>query len=464
MRIDHTFDWKGCALALGGFALCIGLMIGARIGAGYVLAREVPTNPPVMVVEHTPPAVAEFSSTTPQRVINALTIADTIPAQGKFIVADLVNMKITLYQDGTSTAQFPIVTKGRPGTAWETPSGFYAIQSKEESHFSSIGHVYMPYSMQFYGNYFIHGWTTYPDGTPVSASFSGGCIKLHTADAEKVFAFSDVGTKVFVYDNKVTTPPPPLSLLNSPPRVGALAYVVADVDTGDVYAEQDAQKARPVASATKLMTALVANEIISLDKKVAVDDGELMNPPTESLRSKTFLVDDLFYPLLMQSSAPIADSLASYYGRDGFVTWMNTEAKALDMNSTTFSDVSGNSPETISTPDDLFRLATYLAHKKSFVLKINTTQSKTITALDGTPYTIENIASSTDAGDEGTAVSVFSFPVGDETRQVAVIVMGSTDTTQDTEQFSQWLIGATIAAPQPACVSCTLSQYRKIQL
>src|SRR5262249_36028628 len=160
------------------------------------------------------------------------------------------------------------------------------------------------YSMQFYGNYFIHGWTYYPDGTPTAATFSGGCIKLETENAEKVFAFADVGTKVFVYDPPQGEPPPSLSLASMPvPEINAPSYLVADIDTGDVYVEREANVKRPIASVTKLMTALVANEVISFDKKVSVSEGSLVNPPIiEATTTKTFLIGDLLYPLLMQSS------------------------------------------------------------------------------------------------------------------------------------------------------------------
>ena len=213
------------------------------------------------------------------RVINALAIEDVVPATGKFVAADLRAMQISLFQDGMLVETIPIKTKGKPGTPWETPSGFYTIQTKEESHFSSIGKVYMPYSMQFYGNYFVHGWTTYPDGTPTPETFSGGCIKLATEEAAKVFAFADIGTKIFVYDPPTVDAIAPIALAALPvPRISARAYLVADIDTGDVYAERAAAAERSIASVTKLMTALVANETISFDKKIRVPEGALTNP------------------------------------------------------------------------------------------------------------------------------------------------------------------------------------------
>lgn len=483
---DINFDRKGFHFSLAFLSLC--LIIGCiayydtLLGIAYVEQSSTPSIVSVTDQPLIPTAVAaELASTTPQRVINRLTIADTVPREGKFIAADLVHMNLQLYQNGTQVGEYPIKTKGRPGTPWETPSGFYNIQTKEKNHFSSIGKVYMPFSMQFYGNYFIHGWTYYPDGTPTAATFSGGCIKLETADAEQVFAFADVGTKVFVYDSNREEPPPSLSLdLSTPlPEINAPAFLVADLDTGDVYAEQAAEERRPIASVTKLMTALVANEIISFDKKVSVSEGSLVNPPIiEATTTKTFLVGDLLYPLLMQSSNMIADSLAAYYGKGTFVRWMNTTAKAIGMSATTYADPSGISADNISTPEDLFRLAVYLSNKKSFVLKITKTQEKVIAAEDGSEYHITNVNSPAytapfEGGKAGhttaahdTMVSVLSLQAEHETRRIAVIVLGSQNQSEDTKKLADWI--TTAVAPNSssvaACVSCSEPHYRKIGL
>lgn len=473
MSQNHSFDWHGISFAGKFVAGVLIIGTGLQLGLPWLGNYPYPTTPHVELrpIAHLQtPAVEEFSTSTPERILNALTIADVIPATGKFIAADLTTMKLTLFENGSTSAEFPIKMKGRAGTPWETPSGFYSIQTKEENHFSTIGKVYMPYSMQFYGNYFIHGMTYYPDGTPTSATFSGGCIKLETADAEKVFAFADVGTKVFVYDSKNKAALPTLSLNPIPvPDIVATAYLVADIDTGDVYAEHEAQVPHPIMSITKLMTSLVANETISLDKKVTVPEGVLSYPPSASTTPKTFLVDTLFYPLLMHSSDGVAQALAGYYGSKSFVRWMNATAQSLDMTSTSFADAAGSLQENISTTEDIYRLAAYLTNKKSFVLKIANTETKTITAESGDAYQIQNfIMSDKDRSASSTQdslLSVVRFTEGTSTRQVAVIVLGSADRVQDTKKLSDWIIAATKNTTQSACVGCTkTTSFRKIQL
>lgn len=477
-----AFDWKGFFFAARLIVIGCVLLGSAQLGWAYAESRyeaDLAAQKPALaepVPAGDPITVFMFSTSTPDRVVSMLKPEDVIPETGKFIEANLRDMVVTLYQDGIASSTFPIRTKGKPGTPWETPSGFYAIQTKEENHFSSIGKVYMPYSMQFYGNYFIHGWTTYPDGTPTPFTFSGGCIKLDTDDAAQVYAFADVGTKLFVYDPPVSAPLPALTLEKPAPKVGAGSYLVADIDTGDVYAESGAHEERPIASVTKLMTALVANETISFDKKLSVPEGVLTNPrdPAKT-RPRQFVIGDLLYPLLMQSSNHVADILAQYYGTSNFVAWMNTAARALGMEHTRFADPSGLSPENTSTAEDLFRLAAYIEHKKSFILRLTKTPDKTIVASDGSRYAVKNVNEPAnkppfDGGKIGytdealdTMVSVVALPGANGTHRIAVIVLGSTDQSADTTHLAKWLLASAKESSQTACATCAApGNYRTI--
>ena len=53
--------------------------------------------------------------------------------------------------------------------------------------------------MAFQGNFFIHGWPYEPDGTPVASTYSGGCIRMATDDAKKIYDMSTLGMPVLVY-------------------------------------------------------------------------------------------------------------------------------------------------------------------------------------------------------------------------------------------------------------------------
>ncbi|MBU1159765.1 CapA family protein [Patescibacteria group bacterium] len=372
------------------------------------------------------------------RNIKIYSISDYIPREGKFIGVDLEEMKLYLYQNGEIDNTFEILSKGKEGTYYETPSGLYKIITKEKNHFSSIGYVFMPYSMQFFGNFYIHGWPYYPDGTPVRAGYSGGCIRLSDKDAQKVFDFSEKGTEIFVYEEKNDIVSEAVKLKNiSKPEISAESFIVADIDSGEIFLEKNPEQILPIASISKLMTAIVANETISYDKKI--------------INGETFSVGDLLYPLIMQSDNGVADSLAMFYGANAFVQWMNDKAKALSMDNTNFNDSSGLSSYNTSTVSDLFRLSRYLKNKRSFILNISKEPQKDIIASSGRDYKIINLNPFSEnenfiGGKTGytetageTMLSTFSVPIGQEENvNLAIIVLGSEGRQKDTLALLDW--------------------------
>ncbi len=80
-----------------------------------------------------------FVPTTDQYVIEP--VDQAIPQDAKVVYADLGEMKILLYENGTQVGEYPIQSVGREGTAWQTPLGKFDMSYKKENHFSSIGHV-----------------------------------------------------------------------------------------------------------------------------------------------------------------------------------------------------------------------------------------------------------------------------------------------------------------------------------
>jgi len=472
MRVHHSIDWKG--LSFIGKVLLASMVVS---GAGYfslLYATGSQANsaasPSLVLIQEMRPAPAKslsltLSTTTSEHIINTLTIVDAVPLSGKFIAVNLSTMVLTLYQDGVAIAKYPILAKGELGSPYETPAGFYTVLTKELDHFINGEQIDLPWSVQFYGNYFIHGWPFSADGSPVSSSYVGGDIRLSTDDAEKVYAFVDKGIGIFVYDPIRTAPATPLVLDAIPvPSISAISYLVADIDTGDAYVEQDTGKALPIGSITKLMTALVANETIPFDTHITVARSELHSVKTNTLRPKeTFLAGDLLYPLLMESNDAIANRLAQTYGTAGFVDWMNATAKALDMQSTHFTNASGTSTENVSTLDDLFRLTAYLAHKKSFILNVSDTFDKELIADSGNVYHTDNTVAA-----KNTMLSVSSLSINGVDWRVAIIILQSKDYPADMEALTDWFTRSAkqgVDMANTVCITCALvPPYRKIQL
>lgn len=373
-----------------------------------------------------------------------------ISNHASFVEADLSGMRLTVYKDGLEVVNVPILTKGRVGSWWETPAGIYQIQSKEPSHFSSFGHVYQPWSMAFQGNFFIHGWPVYPDGTPVSSSYSGGCIRLATKDAESIYNLISTGTPVLVRADGFK--PDKFTYENLPPEIHADEYLVADLKNGAVLAEKNSKQAIPIASLTKLMTALVGAEYINLDKDLTVPGAaKVFTSKARLIEGAKYRAYDLLFPLLMESSNEAAETLAAALGREKFIQLMNEKAAALGMKNTKFTDPSGSDEGNISSPEDLAALARYLLVNRSFILKIsagqvdNSAYGQTVFKDLGN-FNVFNGQKDFLGGKVGetrvarqTILSIFEIHRDGQARPVVVIVLGSDDRVQDATALKKFL-------------------------
>lgn len=374
---------------------------------------------------------------------------DFIKQKKSFIEADLTAMQVRVYQDGAVIKQVPILTKGRPGSWWETPAGLYQIQTKEETHFSSFGHVYQPWSMAFQGNFFIHGWPTEPDGAPVASTFSGGCVRLSTEDAKAVYDLAKVGMPVLVYakafdsdDFKYSETP--IGRESTLPGLFSKSYLAADLKNNHVLLAENATEEVPIASITKLMTALIAAEYINLDATSTVPASAIVSTSVPRLKvGEKINPYQLLYPLLDESSNEAAFMLADYLGRERFVSLMNQKAAALGMTHTRFADPAGREDGNVSTAEDLFALAKYLLNNRSFILKITSNtvgynaygssqfaNLQNFNVFTGQPDFIGGKVGQTTAARQ-TIISLFNETLEGQNRPIVIIALGSEDNAAD---------------------------------
>jgi len=228
-----------------------------------------------------------------------------------------------------------------------------------------------------------------------AAAFAqSGAIFLYRADA----AGESVETVVHTYYLR-----PDASL---PPDIKARGYIVADLLTGDVLLQKNSQRAYPIASVSKLLTALVAIE--------------------QKLENQ-----DLLYPLLLESSNVTADQIAKSFGTKTFISYINEKALKLGMSSTHFADPSGMSPRNVSSSADLLVLARDIYKNRPEILNI------TLLSTHGTwqnnnlfvqKHEDNYIGGKTGYTPEakGALVSLFALPVaGQELRPLAIILLGT---------------------------------------
>lgn len=365
-----------------------------------------------------------------------------VEAKTSFVEANLTSMKLNVYDKGVSVLEVPILTKGKPGSWWETPAGIYKIETKETNHFSSFGKVYQPWSMVFQGNFFIHGWPYHTDGSPVASTFSGGCIRLNTDDAKKVYDLVKVNMPVLVYESSFSGDNS--SYAFRPPQVAAKEYLVADLTNNFVFTEKGKTEVVPIASVTKLVTALTAAEYINLDKAITITPDMLATTSIQRLEvGKRYTTYELLYPLLQESSNEAAVALAHLLPGNSFVNVMNKKALAIGMTHTHFTDSFGGSSGNTSSAEDLFQLSKFLYTNRSFVLKLSagTLQTTAYDAPDfadlqnfnifvGDPNFIGGKIGKSTAAEE-TMVALFNLQNNGVTHPIAIIALGSPNIEAD---------------------------------
>lgn len=128
-------------------------------------------------------------------------------------------------------------------------------------------------------------------------------------------------------------------------NINARSAIVMDFDSGRVLYEKNAYQKRPMASTTKVMTAIVALENGNLDDYVTVSrnavsiHGSLMN-----LRAgETLTLRELMYGLLLCSGNDAAIAIAEHIGGsvDDFLEMMNNKAKEIGAMNTNFTSPHG---------------------------------------------------------------------------------------------------------------------------
>ena len=371
------------------------------------------------------------------------------PADGKVIRVNILKGEVRRYENGTLVGEtMRMVARPRKGTYWETPGGLYHISNKDENYYSEKAGAYLPYSIHLFGNYIIHGIPNNGKGRIYTSSFLNGGIRLSDANAKELYLWSDPDTRVSIFSDSVLRPEQLYTGSvyitengSSRPRLGADAYIIGDIDTGDIILEKNKDKVFPLASLTKLITLLVALDKENPFETIKVSGRALSAYGTSGFRvGEEVEMANVVYPLLLQSSNDAAEILAEYVGRNEFLKLMNEKAKSLGMINTFFDDPSGLSANNKTSASDLFKLAQHITKEKSFIWKI--TGKKSYSAQGHIWRNINqflrlqgHVGGKSGQTDEArqTNVEVFSLPLGEgKTRNIAIIVLHTPDRYNDT--------------------------------
>jgi D-alanyl-D-alanine endopeptidase (penicillin-binding protein 7) len=159
--------------------------------------------------------------------------------------------------------------------------------------------------------------------------------------------------------------------------------LVLDADTGEVVIDKNADAVTPIASITKLMTAIVVlDRGLDLEQRVVLsrDDVDSLKGTRSRLRPGNVMTrGELLLIALMASENRAAAALGRTYpgGMEAFVTAMNAKTAALDMKDSHFVDATGLSPHNVSSARDLVKLVR-AAHEYPLIREYSTTDRATV--------------------------------------------------------------------------------------
>jgi D-alanyl-D-alanine carboxypeptidase (penicillin-binding protein 5/6) len=165
-------------------------------------------------------------------------------------------------------------------------------------------------------------------------------------------------------------------LAQAAPRLSVRAAILTDATTGKKLYGVDPYRSLPIASTTKLMTALVTLEHARLQRRFT--EPNFYFPPADSqiglVPGERMSVHDLLIGLLLPSGDDAAEDLAYNVGRRSvarFIGMMNARARELGLRHTHYASATGlDTPGNYSSASDLVKLASYVLSTQAFFAKV----------------------------------------------------------------------------------------------
>jgi serine-type D-Ala-D-Ala carboxypeptidase (penicillin-binding protein 5/6) len=205
-------------------------------------------------------------------------------------------------------------------------------------------------------------------GTAASCSAAPGLAYAQGATRPAISSHGPATAMVPSAARAKTATGPMINVVSAPKGVKAKSGIVVDATTGQVLWAQDENAVRPIASITKVMTALVVIQAGGLNQQVAVPKavtGYIAKYDANAaglIPGQKFTVDELLHIMLVLSAADAAYTLASAEGPGlpAFIAKMNAEAAQLGLAHTYFTTPDGlpypTETATYSTAAELVRL------------------------------------------------------------------------------------------------------------
>lgn len=243
-------------------------------------------------------------------------------------------------------------------------------------------------------------------------------------------------------------PKPPVNVYTQPfeKKLSAQAAIAVDHVTDEVLFEKNADAPRPLASVTKLMSALLLAERITDWSATTTISADVVEEGNQAVgRGETYTHEDLYGAALVGSLNTAVRALVQATGMSEaeFVVLMNRRARDLGMTHTMFADATGLSAGNVGSARDVARLTKIaLSHPRIKVTSVRdqvsifeqgTKKEKIVRATDWllTQQQTRLTRAHVEGGKTGyTPDAGFNFSVqimNDRGREIRVVVLGAQD-------------------------------------
>jgi len=236
------------------------------------------------------------------------------------------------------------------------------------------------------------------------------------------------------------------------PNVDASSAIVMDAETFSILFEKNSSEERPMASTTKMMTAIVTLREFNPSRIIEVTEEDVMVGGSSMflIPGEHFYVEDLIKGLLIPSGNDVALTLENEfrkYGKD-IVSEMNKYSEALGLENTNFVNTSGlHDNEHYSSAYDLAIIASYamrnfairnaVSTKEDMVYTVDKSHGhylKSTNELLGVVDGVDGIKT----GYTQQAGPCLVVSASREEKRIVVVVLNSPDRFNEVEKLVEW--------------------------
>lgn len=245
---------------------------------------------------------------------------------------------------------------------------------------------------------------------------------------------------------------PPRSNFLPAPNFSAASVIASEAGTDFILFAKDSHKRVPIASTTKIMTALVSleyfkpNEILTVPANITNIMGSTMGLRAE----ERITFRGLLYGMLLNSGNDVAYTVAANYpgGTEAFVAAMNIKASELNLSDTHFSNPAGfDSPDHFSSAYDLVKIAGVALENYQFARVVATKDTIVASEDKSSIHQLKNLNKLLETPGV-LGIKTGTTPLAKENlvglverdgHKILTVVLGSDDRFGETERLIDWV-------------------------